>query len=69
MTSATLCLWLRPSRSKLPQPIRRRLTNKLTDAMTGSDKAAAQRVFKAMMSMKKIDIAAINHTRENGTTR
>jgi predicted 3-demethylubiquinone-9 3-methyltransferase (glyoxalase superfamily) len=31
----------------------------LTNAMTGSDSAAAQRAFKAMMTMKKINVAAI----------
>ena len=31
----------------------------LTDAVAGSDPAAAKRAFEAMMKMKKIDIAAI----------
>ena len=31
----------------------------LTAAYTGSDKAAARRAFDAMMTMKKIDVAAI----------
>lgn len=31
----------------------------LLDAMTGSDKAAAKRAFEVMMTMKKIDVAAI----------
>lgn len=31
----------------------------LTDVMTGGDKAAAKRAFEAMMTMKKIDVAAI----------
>ena len=31
----------------------------LTDAVSGSDRAAAKRAFEAMMSMKKIDIAKI----------
>ena len=31
----------------------------LTDATTGSDRAAAKRAFEAMMTMKKIDIAKI----------
>jgi predicted 3-demethylubiquinone-9 3-methyltransferase (glyoxalase superfamily) len=35
----------------------------LTEAYTGSDRAAAQRVFQAMMTMRKIDIAAIEAAR------
>jgi 2-polyprenyl-6-hydroxyphenyl methylase/3-demethylubiquinone-9 3-methyltransferase len=35
----------------------------LLDAVTGSDAAAAKRVFEAMMPMKKIDIAAIEAAR------
>jgi len=31
----------------------------LTEAYTGSDRAAAQRAFAAMMTMRKIDVAAI----------
>lgn len=31
----------------------------LSDVMTGGDKAAAKRAFETMMSMKKIDVAAI----------
>ncbi len=31
----------------------------LTDAVAGTDKAAAKRAFEAMMTMKKIDIATI----------
>ena len=31
----------------------------LTDVMTGGDKDAAKRAFEAMMSMKRIDVAAI----------
>ena len=35
----------------------------LLDAMTGSDKAAAKRVFDSMMTMKKIDIATLEKAR------
>ncbi|MBV8658368.1 MAG: VOC family protein [Burkholderiales bacterium] len=35
----------------------------LTDAIFGSDRAAAKRVFEAMMPMEKIDIAAIEAAR------
>ena len=35
----------------------------LTEAFTGPDRAAAQRAFAAMMSMKKIDVAAIDAAR------
>ena len=35
----------------------------LTNAMSGPDRAAAKRVFEAMMTMKKIDIAAIEAAR------
>lgn len=35
----------------------------LTDAFTGADRAAAKRVFEAMMTMRKIDIAAIEAAR------
>ena len=35
----------------------------LTAAITGPDRAAAKRVFDAMMAMKKIDIAAIEAAR------
>lgn len=35
----------------------------LTDAIAGPDRAAAQRVFEAMMEMGKIDIAAIEAAR------
>ena len=38
----------------------------LTDAVTGPDRAAAKRVFDAMMTMKKIDIAAIEAARRGG---
>jgi predicted 3-demethylubiquinone-9 3-methyltransferase (glyoxalase superfamily) len=40
----------------------------LTDVMTNPDKAAAKRAFEAMMSMKKIDIAAIEAA-INGETK
>jgi 2-polyprenyl-6-hydroxyphenyl methylase/3-demethylubiquinone-9 3-methyltransferase len=35
----------------------------LTEAFTGPDRAAAKRAFEAMMTMKKIDIAAIEAAR------
>ena len=35
----------------------------LTEAYTGTDRAAAKRVFEAMMTMKKIDVAAIEAAR------
>ncbi|MBJ6980901.1 VOC family protein [Luteimonas sp. MC1572] len=35
----------------------------LTEAYTGSDRAAAKRVFNAMMTMRKIDVAAIEAAR------
>lgn len=35
----------------------------LTDAMAGPDRTAAKRVFDAMMTMRKIDIAAIEAAR------
>jgi predicted 3-demethylubiquinone-9 3-methyltransferase (glyoxalase superfamily) len=35
----------------------------LLDAVTGSDRAAAKRAFEAMMTMKKIDITAIEAAR------
>ena len=35
----------------------------LTDAMTGPDRAAAKRVFDAMMTMRKIDVAKIEAAR------
>jgi 2-polyprenyl-6-hydroxyphenyl methylase/3-demethylubiquinone-9 3-methyltransferase len=36
----------------------------LTEAVAGSDPAVAKRVFEAMMTMKKIDIAAIEAARK-----
>lgn len=35
----------------------------LTEAFTGPDRAAAKRAFDAMMTMKKIDVAAIDKAR------
>ena len=35
----------------------------LTEAYTGTDRAAAKRVFEAMMTMKKIDVAVIEAAR------
>ncbi|GGK03435.1 VOC family protein [Luteimonas terricola] len=35
----------------------------LTEVYTGTDRAAAKRVFKAMMTMRKIDVAAIEAAR------
>jgi 2-polyprenyl-6-hydroxyphenyl methylase/3-demethylubiquinone-9 3-methyltransferase len=35
----------------------------LTEAFTGSDRAAAKRAFEAMMTMKKIDVARIEAAR------
>ena len=35
----------------------------LTDAMTGADRVAAKRVFDAMMTMRKIDVAQIESAR------
>ena len=37
--------------------------NTLTEAFTGSDRAAAKRAFEAMMTMQKIDVAAIDAAR------
>ena len=36
----------------------------LTEAFTGSDRAAAKRTFEAMMTMKKIDVAKIEAARQ-----
>lgn len=36
----------------------------LTDAVMGSDRAAAKRAFEAMMTMRKIDIATIEAARD-----
>ena len=36
----------------------------LVEAITDPDRAAAKRAFEAMMTMKKIDIAAIEKTRK-----
>jgi predicted 3-demethylubiquinone-9 3-methyltransferase (glyoxalase superfamily) len=38
----------------------------LTDVMASDDKAAAKRAFEAMMSMKKIDVAAIEAAIKGG---
>ncbi len=38
----------------------------LTDAVTSSDPGEAKRAFEAMMTMKKIDIAAIEAARKDG---
>lgn len=38
----------------------------LSETVGGSDRAAAQRVFQAMMTMKKIDVAAIERARRGG---
>jgi 2-polyprenyl-6-hydroxyphenyl methylase/3-demethylubiquinone-9 3-methyltransferase len=41
----------------------------LLQATTDPDRAAAKRAFDAMMSMKKIDIAAIEAARRGAPTR
>ena len=41
----------------------------LTDAVMGADPAAAKRAFDAMMTMKKIDVAAIEAARRDGALK
>jgi len=57
--SASACGWCK-DRWGLSWQITPRV---LLDAMTGPDKAAAKRVFDAMMEMGKIDVAAIEAAR------
>ena len=57
--SASACGWCK-DRWGLSWQITPRV---LLDAMTGPDKAAAKRVFEAMMGMGKIDVAAIEAAR------
>ena len=41
----------------------------LTDAVMGTDPAAAKRAFDTMMTMKKIDVAAIEAARRGGALK
>lgn len=46
-------------------PPKARTMTTRTDAITDSDPAAAKRTFDAMMTMRKIDIAAIEAARRS----